>query len=324
MSENKIIANSGILEQALHIFNKKVEVAQQMQEIKVAVNNAVEQKVLQVMNTNIIPQELRGKKQELAEIATMAEHRGVPFLTLLNNIQFIDGRMGWKSTYVIACINKASNRFSAPLNFRSVGNIADKTYGKKAYTYDLNNNLIEGPVITIDIAERAGWTNKEKSMWNTLPELMLSYRAATLFGRLFSPDILDGMLTIDELVDIYSVSGNLPKDAIEQKLIEVLNESQQVVIEEVKTEVVSIVKDEMPKIKTKSILEAMFEDLENNGWLATSPTFHKDSFFVKVEQESQNADMLVLSRWDFGQTKNGSFVKNVTSIMTQEEKNEHK
>ncbi len=323
MSENiTLTSNSNLLNQALNVFNKKIEVAQQMQEIKIVANNAIEQMVLQVMNTSVIPAELRGKKQELIEIAKMAEYKGMPFLTLVNNIQFIDGKMGWKSTYIIACINKATNRFSAPLNFRSIGKEGDKSCGKRAYTYDLNNNLIEGPVITLDIAERAGWSNKENSSWNTLPELMLSYRAATLFGRLYAPDILDGLPTIDELVDIFSVSGTLPKDAIDQKLMEVLSESQSVMVQELKTVVSKEVKKTIPKIETKSTLTAMFEDLENNGWMATNPTLHNGRYFVKAEPATKEMKLDVLSRWNFGKTKNGNYIVEVSSIMTEEEKNE--
>ena len=33
----------------------------------------------------------------------------------------------------------------------------------------------------------------------TMPELMVQYRSATLFGRLFCPDLLMGMQSVDEL-----------------------------------------------------------------------------------------------------------------------------
>lgn len=320
----RLDGNGSLLGQALMVFNKKVELTQKLDEIKTSANNALEQMVLQVMNTGIIPQDLRGKKCELLEIAKMAEYRGIPFLTLSNNILFIDGKMGWKSTYIISCINKARDRFSAPLSFRSVGKEGEKSFGKRAYTYDLNNNLIEGPTITLDVAERAGWTKKENSSWNTLGELMLSYRAATLFGRLYAPDILDGMPTIDELVDIYSVSGTLPKDAIDQKLVEILNESTQVVFEEVQKEVKKEVVKRIPKIEVKSTLETMCEDLENNGWMVSCPVLYKGCFFVKVEPETDMAMHEILLKWEFGKAKHGNFVKDVTSIMSEGEKNEYK
>ena len=35
-----------------------------------------------------------------------------------------------------------------------------------------------------------------------MPDLMLRYRAATFFGRLYAPDLLMGMQTADESMDI--------------------------------------------------------------------------------------------------------------------------
>ncbi len=52
------------------------------------------------------------------------------------------------------------------------------------------------------MAEAEGWSKKSGSKWKTMPELMLSYRAATFFGRMYCPDLLMGMQTQDELQDI--------------------------------------------------------------------------------------------------------------------------
>lgn len=46
-----------------------------------------------------------------------------------------------------------------------------------------------------------GWYSKNGSKWQTMPELMLRYRAATFFGRLYAPDILMGMKAEEELKD---------------------------------------------------------------------------------------------------------------------------
>ena len=42
---------------------------------------------------------------------------------------------------------------------------------------------------------------KNGSKWQTMPELMLRYRAATFFGRLYAPDILMGMRSDVEVYD---------------------------------------------------------------------------------------------------------------------------
>jgi hypothetical protein len=35
-----------------------------------------------------------------------------------------------------------------------------------------------------------------------MPELMLKYRAAAFFGRLYAPEIMMGLYSADEIVDI--------------------------------------------------------------------------------------------------------------------------
>lgn len=42
---------------------------------------------------------------------------------------------------------------------------------------------------------------KNGSKWQTMPELMLRYWAATFFGRLYAPDILMGMRSDVEVYD---------------------------------------------------------------------------------------------------------------------------
>jgi hypothetical protein len=58
------------------------------------------------------------------------------------------------------------------------------------------------------MAKREGWYSRrdkygnETSKWQTMPELMLRYRAAAFFGRLYAPEILMGMQANDEVEDI--------------------------------------------------------------------------------------------------------------------------
>ena len=50
------------------------------------------------------------------------------------------------------------------------------------------------------MAQAEGWTRNTK--WRNMPEQMLKYRAATFFGRQFIPDLLLGVQTSEEIVDI--------------------------------------------------------------------------------------------------------------------------
>ena len=59
---------------------------------------------------------------------------------------------------------------------------------------------IKGSTVSIAMAKAEGWTRNSK--WRTMPEQMLKYRAATFFGRQYIPDLLLGVQTSEEVVDI--------------------------------------------------------------------------------------------------------------------------
>ena len=63
-----------------------------------------------------------------------------------------------------------------------------------------DKKLIKGSVVSIKMAQAEGWTRNSK--WRNMPEQMLKYRAATFFGRQYIPDLLLGVQTSEEIVDI--------------------------------------------------------------------------------------------------------------------------
>jgi hypothetical protein len=67
------------------------------------------------------------------------------------------------------------------------------------------------------MAKAEGWLTKTGSKWITMPELMLKYRAAAFFGRLYAPEVLMGMQTTEEIVDITPLQP-ASVDAINEKI----------------------------------------------------------------------------------------------------------
>src|SRR5690606_36386475 len=61
---------------------------------------------------------------------------------------------------------------------------------------------LESPPVSLQLTHDEGWYSKNGSKWQTMPQLMLRYRAATLFARLYAPEITLGMRTTDEVEDI--------------------------------------------------------------------------------------------------------------------------
>jgi hypothetical protein len=80
---------------------------------------------------------------------------------------------------------------------------------------------LEGPKITLEMAKAEGWSTKNGSKWLTMPELMLRYRAAAFFARLYAPDITLGMMTAEEVSDVVERDVT-PPSATESKLFKTL------------------------------------------------------------------------------------------------------
>jgi hypothetical protein len=51
-----------------------------------------------------------------------------------------------------------------------------------------------------------GWFSKSGSKWQTMPDLMLRYRAATFFCRLYAPEVTMGFQTAEEVQDVIDVT----------------------------------------------------------------------------------------------------------------------
>lgn len=63
------------------------------------------------------------------------------------------------------------------------------------------NERIKSSKITIEMAVKEGWFTKTGSKWQTMPEKMLRYRAASFFGRVYAPELLMGLRSTEEEQD---------------------------------------------------------------------------------------------------------------------------
>lgn len=178
----------------------KNEVAKTVDEQKFEM---IQRKAMMLSKSELIPKQFQGKVADCVIAMDMAERTKSNPLAVLQNLHVIHGKPSWSSQFIIAVINQCG-RFE-PLRYSIRGEGDD--FGCVAYTHYLGDertkeNAIKSPRVTIAMAKAEGWFQKTGSKWKTMPELMLQYRSATLFGRLFCPDLLMGMQSVEELADI--------------------------------------------------------------------------------------------------------------------------
>lgn len=162
--------------------------------------------------SDIIPSNYKNNLPNVLVAMEMAHRIGASPLAVMQNMNVIHGRPSWSSTFIIASINTCG-RFK-PLRFKFEGTGENKSC--LAYTTDTNGELLEGPPASIAMAKKEGWFGKSGSKWQSMPDLMLQYRAAAFFGRLYAPDVLLGMQSADEIEDVSAGSNtSTPAPTIE-------------------------------------------------------------------------------------------------------------
>jgi len=157
-------------------------------------------------SSQMVPETYRGEGNLGSCIIAleMANRIGANVMSVMQNLYIVHGKPAWSSQFLIACVN-ASGKFS-PLRYTMTGKANTDAQGCIAWATDKSGERLESPEVTIGMAKAEGWFQKNGSKWKTMPELMLRYRAATLFSRLYAPELSLGIHTDDEVIDIVEVA----------------------------------------------------------------------------------------------------------------------
>lgn len=122
-------------------------------------------------------------------------------LMVMQNLYIVYNQPSWSSKFLIATFNQCG-RFSS-IQYEMTGEKGTDTWGCIAWAKEKETgNLIKSAEVTIAIAKKEGWYGKSGSKWQTMPELMLQYRAASLLIRTHAPEISMGLSTQEEVFDM--------------------------------------------------------------------------------------------------------------------------
>lgn len=150
--------------------------------------------------STVMPKEYQGNIANCMVAMEYAHRLGASVLAVAQNLDVIQGRPSLRATFLIGTVN-ASGRFS-PIRWRFQGEEGTDTWGCRAVATERDSGEVcEGPLITIKLAKDEGWFSKAGSKWKTTPELMLRYRSAAWWTRLYAPEMSLGLYTSDEVVD---------------------------------------------------------------------------------------------------------------------------
>lgn len=184
--------------------------------------------------SQLVPPHLRGKKEDCFIAIHMAERLNEDPLVVLQNIHVVSGRAGWSAQYMIGRANR-SGVFKGRINWRVTGKGDDLSVVAFA-TLAETGDIVESPTVDMKMAKAEGWTKNPK--YQSMPEVMLRYRAATFLIRFNCPEVMLGIPTADEVEDVVH-SGEISPDAPPRPMMQTYTAIDAKPAEEPKTEAAS-------------------------------------------------------------------------------------
>lgn len=151
--------------------------------------------------STVVPSDYQGNLPNVLVAMEYAHRLGASVLAVMQNLDIIHGRPSLRATFLIGTVN-ASGRFS-PIRYRWQGEEGTDTWGCRAVATDRESGEeCIGPLVTLQTARDEGWYGKKGSKWQTIPELMLMYRAGAWWTRVYCPELSLGLHTSEEVYDM--------------------------------------------------------------------------------------------------------------------------
>ena len=164
--------------------------------------------------SNLVPTSYQGQKglPNCLVALEMSKRMNLSPLTVMQNLNIIHGTPSWSAQFISSQI-LGCGRFE---NFDYLVKGEGQTLEVQCIAKRVEDQkIVKGTAVSMKMARLEGWTRNSK--YTSMPEVMLRNRAATFFGRQFIPDLLLGVQTSEEVVDIQplNVTPEIEKETLD-------------------------------------------------------------------------------------------------------------
>ena len=171
--------------------------------------------------SKMVPEHFRGKDADCIIAVEMASRLNADPFALMQALYVVHGKPGFEAKFVIGLMN-TRGPFEGPIQWTTTGEGKNRAW--TAYAKHRQTGERCDATVTWAMAEAEGWVGKAGSKWKTMPDIMGRYRSAMFLARLFCPEVLMGMQSIDELHDIGEVQS---RPAVETKSLADLKDGEE-------------------------------------------------------------------------------------------------
>lgn len=170
---------------------------------------------------DMIPAAFRGDQNlpQAMMCADLAIKIGVSPVTLAQNMHFVKGKVGYSGKILIMLLN-THPKYKGGLKYDEW---EDDRLGSCCLAWTLDRETgekVKGVIVSMAMAKAEGWMSNKK--WQSMPQLMLRYRAASFFASTNCPEKVAGLMSIDEIESIEnrkSSGANKTKIKLSEKII---------------------------------------------------------------------------------------------------------
>lgn len=157
-------------------------------------------------SSKLVPETFKNNVGDCAIIIEMAERLNVDAFMLARQIYMVGNKPAFFAKFAVSLLHRA-NILKGRLKYRTRGTHGTDDYAMQAYGIErISGEEMSGPFVSYAMARAEGWFDKAGSKWKTMPELMLTYRAASFFINTNCPEIMQGIPTVEELNDIKDIT----------------------------------------------------------------------------------------------------------------------
>lgn len=161
--------------------------------------------------STLVPMQFQKNPANCLIALEQSNRLGISPMAVMQNLYIVQGRPSFSSSFIIALIN-SSKKYDMELQFDEEEKDG-KPYACTCWT-ELNGRRVSGIKITMDMADKEGWLKKNGSKWQTIPRVMLRYRAASFFARMNCPELSIGLYSKEELDDMPKKSSTASLNSI--------------------------------------------------------------------------------------------------------------
>lgn len=163
-----------------------------------------------ISKSELVPQHFRNKPMNCFLALQVADRMRADIFAVMQNLYVVHGTPAFSAKFLIGLANR-SGVFKTPIIFKFTGE--GDTLEAEAYAIHASTDERVSYSFSMKDAIAEGYTKNPK--YKSMPKLMLAYRAATLFTRLYCPETALGMMSVEEVEDVVAVRGSVGPAAYE-------------------------------------------------------------------------------------------------------------